>query len=84
MKKALDTSTWITVEGRPIGAMNLQMVYFQYVPNYSMFITELQNLGTIPRTSDKSEGFRLSTCVENSVENSNAALEAVLMHLVMK
>ena len=64
--------------------MNLQMVYFQYVPYYSMVIPELQNLGTIPRTSDKSEGFRLSTSVENSVENSNAALEAVWMHLVMK
>jgi hypothetical protein len=81
VKKALDTSTRVAIQGGSVGFMKLQTVYFQYVPNIFAFIFGLQNLGKTSRTSDKSEGFRLSTGVENSVENSNAALEAVLAHL---
>jgi len=77
VKKALDTSHWVAVQGEPIGFGNLQRVYFQHVPHVFMFIPGLENLRTIPREADKSGGFRLSTSVENPVDNSNAALEAV-------
>jgi len=35
------------------------------------------NLGKISRAAEKDEGFRLSTSVENHVDNSKTALEAV-------
>jgi hypothetical protein len=41
-----------------------------------MLLTGLHNLGTRSRDAEKYEGFRLSTPVENPVDNSQTALEA--------
>jgi len=41
-----------------------------------MLLTELHNLGKIPPKAEKNEGFRLSTSVENPVDNFYTALEA--------
>jgi hypothetical protein len=43
---------------------------------FLMLLTGLKNLGTTPRTAEKSEGFRLSTPVEKPVDNLKTALEA--------
>jgi hypothetical protein len=40
----------------------------------------VHNLGKISRGAQKDEGFRLSTLVENHVDNSQSALEAVCAH----
>jgi len=36
VKKTLDTRTEVAIEGSLIDPLNLQMVYFQYVPYVSM------------------------------------------------
>jgi hypothetical protein len=79
-KRGLTPRHGLRYKGGLVGLGILEIVYFQYVPHPLMLPTGLHNLGTNPRTAQKSESFRLSTVVEKYVDNLRAALGAGRTH----
>jgi hypothetical protein len=66
----------VRYKGASLDWDSLNVFIFNMFHTSFMLLAGLNNLGTTPRTAEKSEGFRLSTPVEKPVDNSKTAPEA--------